>query len=359
MKVVRKYLGGGGFSSFMGSSQGQDLFSAAGTALNALGAKKNANALEQEQENVRNAISDAAIKSGNPIAMAIGAGAKVIDAIGTKTGLNLDAIDKKSAKKAGVKSAATFNNVMNYLPGNSMLWGMYAGKTTKADEISEDVNNLYDAYGNSIDDLYSAKDLGDKRMLFGRKKANRYVEAQNEINSKLQDLATTNTYRKQSDYGLDLAQQAMNRYAGTNYMYNALGKNGMKLMSSLQAKQIILSRELLNNSSVPKFEEGGTINIIPEGARHSRLNHLEDVDESLEDMTKKGIPVVQPKENGELEQIAEIECGEIILRKEVTDRLEELRKDGSDQAAIEAGKLLAKEIITNTEDKTEKLLEGK
>ena len=76
-------------------------------------------------------------------------------------------------------------------------------------------------------------------------------------------------------------------------------------------------------------------------------------------MTKKGIPVVVPKEDGTLEQIAEVECGEIILRKEVTDKLEELRKDGSDEAAIEAGKLLAMEIITNTDDKTEKLLEEK
>lgn len=31
-------------------------------------------------------------------------------------------------------------------------------------------------------------------------------------------------------------------------------------------------------------------------------------------------------------------------------------KDGSDEAAIEAGKLLVKEIIKNTDDKTEELL---
>lgn len=365
MKDIKKYGFGDGFSSFMGSSAGQNTMSGVGGLLNSLGQKKNANAMEQEQAGVRNAISDAAIKSGNPIAMAIGAGAKIIDAIGAKTGLNLDAVDKKTAKKAGAGAAAGFNNFMNYLPGNSMLWGMWAGKTTKADEISEEVNNISDAFGDSVDDLYGAKDLGNKRMLFGRGKINKYINAQNAMNERLQNLATTNTYRKASDYGMDIAQQNLNRYAGTNYMYNAIGKNGMKLIPVSRAKSIIIKRDLEKLFSekqienLQKFAEGGKINVIPEGARHSRLNNLGDIDEKLEGMTKKGIPVVIPKEDGTLEQIAEVECGEIILRKEVTDKLEELRKDGSDKAAIEAGKLLAMEIITNTDDKTEKLLEEK
>ena len=79
MKDIKKYSFGGGFSSFMGSSVGQNTMSGVGGLLNSLGQKKNANAMEQEQAGVRNAISDAAIKSGNPIAMAIGAGAKIIE----------------------------------------------------------------------------------------------------------------------------------------------------------------------------------------------------------------------------------------------------------------------------------------
>lgn len=82
---------------------------------------ENMNKEEQKQFQSRKTISDTAIKSDNPIAMAIGIGSKIVDTIGTKTGLNLDAIDKKAAKKAGIKGARTFNNVMNYLPGNSML----------------------------------------------------------------------------------------------------------------------------------------------------------------------------------------------------------------------------------------------
>jgi hypothetical protein len=37
---------------------------------------------------------------------------------------------------------------------------------------------------------------------------------------------------------------------------------------------------------------------------------------------------------------------------EVTKKLEELMEDGSEEAALEAGKLLADEILNNTEDRT-------
>ena len=53
-----------------------------------------------------------------------------------------------------------------------------------------------------------------------------------------------------------------------------------------------------------------------------------------------------------MKQHAEIERNEIIFRLEVTKKLEELMKDGSNDAAIEAGKLLAHEIINNTVDNT-------
>lgn len=92
------------------------------------------------------------------------------------------------------------------------------------------------------------------------------------------------------------------------------------------------------------FKQGGQLNVIPEGNLHARLHHMENA----EGLTKKGIPVVDK----EGEQQAEIERDEIIFRKEVTSKLEELMKDGSDKAAIEAGKLLVEEIFNNTDDRT-------
>ena len=82
------------------------------------------------------------------------------------------------------------------------------------------------------------------------------------------------------------------------------------------------------------------------------LHHIEDSDSELaENLTRKGIPVVALSEGGEIEQVAEIEHSEITLSKALTDKLEELRKDGSEEAMIEAGKILVEEIMFNTDDK--------
>lgn len=337
----------------------QGVAQSAGSAIDAFTQAKTdpSDSQAQLQNQVRGGISDAAIQSGNPIAMAIGVGSKLVDAIGAQTGLNLDNIDKEAGKDAGISGTARgFNNLMNYIPGNSMIWGAFASKTQNADVISDEVKDIQGAYGDSYGDLESAQKLSGKRFLFGRRKANKFINEANETNQKMQDIATTNTLRKQSDYGNDIMQQNLNRYAGTNYMYNAVGKQGMKLMSIEQAKLILMMRKNVEQKELQIFANGGAINIIPEGARHSRLNHLDEVHDDFEDVTKKGIPVVTPTEDGNLEQVAEVECGEIIFSKSVTEKLEELMKDGSDEAAIEAGKLLVKEIIKNTDDKTEELL---
>lgn len=94
----------------------------------------------------------------------------------------------------------------------------------------------------------------------------------------------------------------------------------------------------------PEIEDTEQKNIIPEGALHARKHNMEN-DENI---TKKGIPVID--DDGE--QQAEIEREEIIFTLEVTKKLEELYANGSDKAAIEAGKLLVKEILFNTDDRT-------
>lgn len=104
------------------------------------------------------------------------------------------------------------------------------------------------------------------------------------------------------------------------------------------------------------YKEGGKVNVIPDGALHKNKHHLEEVDEKFEDVTTKGIPVIVESEDGEVIQQAEVEREEIIFRLEVTKKLEELSKKHTDEAAIEAGKLLVKEILYNTEDNTGKMI---
>lgn len=109
-----------------------------------------------------------------------------------------------------------------------------------------------------------------------------------------------------------------------------------------------------------KYQNGGSMNVIPEGALHARKHNMD-----IDGITKKGIPVVSENKNGEMEQQAEIEKEEIIFRLEVTKKLEELQKKyyqentsqkDKDALALEAGKLLVNEIIYNTVDNTNNLL---
>ena len=169
-----------------------------------------------------------------------------------------------------------------------------------------------------------------------------------------------------ANYSSDLSsEREANRVRGLRIGY--FGKNGTKLFTKDQidlAKKLsipVKEEQVEVKKEIEQFEEGGKItstpNVIPEGALHARLHHMEDVDE----LTRKGIPVVVESEGGELEQQAEIERNEIIFNKEVTEKLEHFYKIYSsdsftqkekDEAAIDAGKLLALEIIENTTDRT-------
>lgn len=103
----------------------------------------------------------------------------------------------------------------------------------------------------------------------------------------------------------------------------------------------------------PEIEETSQKNVIPEGALHAHKHHMDNAD----NLTKKGIPVI----DNDGEQQAEIEKNEIIFTLEVTKKLEELyskytdhehSQKEKDEVAIEAGKLLVKEILFNTDDRT-------
>ena len=104
------------------------------------------------------------------------------------------------------------------------------------------------------------------------------------------------------------------------------------------------------------FKQGGQMNVIPEGALHARKNNMEGAGK---DFTAKGIPVMDI--DGK-EQVAEIEKNEIVFNKEVTDFIEknykefnsdEIGSSEKDELAIKVGKRLVKEILENTDDRTE------
>ena len=129
-------------------------------------------------------------------------------------------------------------------------------------------------------------------------------------------------------------------------------KNIQKEKDTLDQNQINIQKEP-SGESIDYLKQGGQMSVIPEGALHARKNNMEGAGE---DFTAKGIPVVDNKG----EQQAEIERNEIIFRKEVTDKIEELFKKykeedsntKKDEIAIEMGKILTCEITKHTDDKT-------
>lgn len=126
--------------------------------------------------------------------------------------------------------------------------------------------------------------------------------------------------------------------------------------NTLDQEQINIQKEPsgiepIKEDNVEAFKQGGQMNVIPEGALHARKNNMEGAGE---DFTAKGIPVV----DNQGEQQAEIEREEVIFTKDLTEFLEENMKkyneedSDKDAIAIKVGKRLTKELLTNTDDRT-------
>ena len=130
--------------------------------------------------------------------------------------------------------------------------------------------------------------------------------------------------------------------------------------------------QLLKYSKVPKHKNGAQlkdietseeVSVIPEGALHAHKHNLEGLDGKI---TTKGIPVIQnvddsvetfaevKQHGGDLLQSAEIEREEVIFSRELTDFIEEKRKEwhetGSNDVLEEVGKRVTKELLFNTDD---------
>lgn len=309
--------------------------------------------------NTRTGISDTLIKSGNPIAIAIGLADKFTDGIIDAVGIRSNQISKDIKERTGITGAARFlNNSMNFLPGNLLAIG---GKKLTDSELSQETENIRGAFTGTLDDIDAAQSIGGSRVNFmlsrkTRNKMNDYVKEQNWKNDLLTNISKTNTLRKQSDYAQNLNTQNINRNSGNTYQNMAVGKEGLKLpdremLDAIYAKKVTICKD------------GGVIgvdsNVIPEGALHKELNHMEEHNEELDKViTDKGIAVVTTDKDGKIEQVAEIEKEEIVFRLELTKKIEELWHNGSQEAMLKAGKLLVKEIMGNTDDNTEEILDG-
>lgn len=255
----------------------------------------------------------------------------------------------------GILGSSFFNWNVGMING---FGGKRAMTIKKDNEAFEEVGGSYTGTNATVDKAVTKS--GKKYGLVSgkaRNAANELITKANFQQNKVSDIADVARNNREAAYYMsDMSnnRSALNLMGGYDQKSVRVGKTGMKVISNEQKKRakstldkIKKINEEVRMEEVAQFAEGGKMNVIPEGALHARLHHM-DVD----GITKKGIPVVIEEEGGELVQQAEIERNEIIFTKEVTEKLEELYKKGTDEAAIEAGKLLAYQIIENTIDNT-------
>lgn len=138
--------------------------------------------------------------------------------------------------------------------------------------------------------------------------------------------------------------------------------------AAIDFKKIKIRKEKLAPMPLPgvkqamKHEEGGIMkpmNVIVDGALHAHKHELKE-HEDLADapITLKGIPVISQAEGGEIVQHAEVERDELILHYDCSKKLEALYDIGDEESMIIAGKLLTKELIHNTKDSENGIIEN-
>lgn len=320
--------GKGGFKNALGSKGA----SAAGGAIAEMydvipTADKVMNSKDKTSADIRGAANKALLSgAAGPWGMLAGAVNTVID----KTGGFTD------ASQGLGKGTDTANMIASLaVPGA----GWFTKKTEKY-KMSDTLKQSSGYTGTAATGVTAQQNAGAK-LLFGKKKANNMIREQKRKDNMVQDILSD----AQDDFAASnnpLAYNRMQMSRSGGFQATAIGREGIKIFSKDDLEK---ARNIING--VQRFQDGGKMNVIPEGALHARKHNME-----LDEITKKGIPVVTEKSDGGLIQQAEIERDEIIFNLEVTKKLEELMKEGTDEAAIEAGKLLVQEILHNTQDNT-------
>ena len=356
-----------------------------------------------------NDVSDIDMKFG-PVGSFVGLGMKGINVL--NKGVNA-ALGSKALDNMTTADAALNNPLLGWNVGLvNALGGQNADTITKDEEVQETVGSSYTGAFGKVDEALTKS--GKRYGLFSsgaRKDANAQIaeaKRQQQVMTNIADEATDRFAIRNSMSAINGNRRAFAMQGGYNQANVRVGREGMAIVKrvvsryniqekrktipsskvelieefkeggSLNITSILVEvdidslpeefkdggilgstiiKEVEIDELIEEFKEGGAFNVIPDGALHARLHHMEN----SENLTKKGIPVVSEKEGGELEQQAEIEKEEIIYRISVTKKLEELLKqyesdeysqEEKDQFAIEAGKLLVQETLYNTADNT-------
>lgn len=261
-------------------------------ALNAIGAAGSQIASATKGFNETQSTINSGINSAISMIPGVGplasAALGTFDAIGGALGAKIDTLDANDAARAGLSGANKANELLGALPGVGTVLGAFAGKTIQSNKSAE-IDNLTNAYGSSTADIEAAQGMGGKRMLFGKGKANRFINEQNRVNKLLTDIGLENKLVKSNTMAENYVSQNQNRYSGATPQL-LLAKSGIKFPKLEEAKQLLQSWTNKKESDLQRFKEGGKIqNVIVEGALHARKHDLESKNPKLEgNITKKG-----------------------------------------------------------------------
>ena len=133
----------------------------------------------------------------------------------------------------------------------------------------------------------------------------------------------------------------------------------MKYLAVQYSKEIEIKK---NGGQLQDIEVSQEQSVLPDGSLHKNKHHLD-----LDHVTNKGVPVITIDGDADtfdeikahedsIKQHAEVESLEVIFSKELTDFIEEKRKEwhetGSNEVLEEVGKRVTKELLENTKDST-------
>lgn len=291
---------------------------------------------------------------------------------------------------------------LGHLLGIGTLNAALGKKTRDFSANTQTIAQVGGSYGGSVDRINNAVEKANKKFgLFSsgaRHKANNYIaeaERQQNVMTDIADDAldmqsiTTNMsdinhlgylfninggfdqrYVKAAKSGGNIARVKKLKFKPTFHLNSTLNeKEVFKLGGTIDWKPVI-TEKLKEGGTIntewqpiislkdggktePKQEVSEQPNVIPDGALHKNKHHMEN-DKNI---TKKGVPVI----DNDGEQQAEIERDELTLNLKATKELEELyhkfyseetSNKEKDELATEAGKIIYKEILTNTQDNT-------
>ena len=273
------------------------------------------------------------------------------------------------ATNIGLLNAVTGKKVA----GNSKALASMASSSSYGDSGSLGATKI-GGITNTFSKWFGKKDLAKERKANVLKINTENMKKADVLQTNKQQLAARNqaarnreiTTENQLAGGQDYSVLAAKKGATLQDIRNYIKVRNIK-------KEVVQNPNLddnLEKSEIQKFQNGGSL--IPSGALHKNKHNLESVNSDLDgEITKKGIPVISyaeegdileyendgktPKllaEGGEVIQHAEIEKDEVILNLSLTKKLVELMKKDTPEAMIEAGKILARELMENTTDNT-------